>query len=92
MLASISQDLEEFMQSEVANGHFASREEVIAAGLTLLRDRQSAFIQRVREFIAESDATPGEDIVLHNAEELRAFCEDIKKRGRERLERKPTLS
>ncbi len=85
MVAAISQELEEFVQSEVANGHFATREEVIAAALTQMRDKQMAFEQRVREALAEADATPGEDIVLHNEEEIRAFFEDIKTRGRERL-------
>lgn len=85
MVAAISQELEEFVQSEVANGHFATREEVIAAALTQMRDKQMAFEQRVHEALAEADATPGEDIVLHNEEEIRAFFEDIKTRGRERL-------
>lgn len=85
MVAAISTELEEFVQSELANGHFASREELIVAALQQMRDRKTARDERVRELIAECDATPGEDIVLHNEEEIKAFFEDIKARGRERL-------
>ena len=87
MVAAISQELEDFVRTEVANGHFASREEVIAAALKQMRDGRAAFEERAIEAIAEADATPGEDLVLHNEEELRAYFEDIKSRGRERLEK-----
>ncbi len=92
MVAAISQDLEEFMQSEVANGRFASREEVITAGLTLLRDRRAEFAQRVRDALAAGDATPGDNVVIHNEAELDAFFEDIKSRGRERLAKRQAMS
>lgn len=85
MVTAISTELEEFVQSELAKGNFASREEVIATALIQMRDRQAAREQRVRQMIAECDATPGEDIVLHNEEELKAYFEDVKTRGRERL-------
>lgn len=85
MVAAISTELEEFVQSELARGHFASREEVIATALIQMRDRQAGREQRIGQLIAECDATPGEDIVLHNEEELKAYFEDIKARGRERL-------
>ena len=85
MVAAISTELEEFVQSELANGHFATREELVAAALMQMRDRQAAFEQRVREAIAECDATPGEDIVLKSPEDFEAFAESIKARGRERL-------
>lgn len=88
MVAAISQELEEFVQSEVANGHFATREEVIAAALTQMRDQRAAFEQSVREALAEADATPGEDIVLETPEDFRAYAESIKSRGRERLAQK----
>lgn len=85
MVAAISTELEEFVQSELANGHFASREELIVAALQQMRDRKAAREERVRELIAECDATPGKDIVLHNEEEIKAYFEDIKASGRERL-------
>lgn len=85
MVAAISTELEAFVQSELAKGHFGSREEVISAALTQMRDREAARDQRVRQLIAECDATPGEDTVLHNDEEIDAFFDDVMVRGRERL-------
>ena len=73
------------MQSELANGHFASREELIIAALQQMRDRKAAWELRVRKLITECDATPGEDIVLETPEDFRAYGESIKTRGRERL-------
>lgn len=92
MVAAISQELEAFVQSEVANGHFATREEVIAAALIQMRDQRAAFEQRVREALDEADATPGEDIVLETPEDFRAYAESIKSRGRERLAQKQAQS
>lgn len=85
MVAAISTELEEFVQSELANGHFATREEVIAAALIQMRDRQAVLERKVREAIAEGDATPGEDIILTTPEDFRAYADSIKTRGRERL-------
>ena len=88
MVAAISQELEDFVRTEVANGHFASREEVIAAALIQMRDGQAAFAQRVRDAIAEADATPGADIVLETHADFLAYAESIKSRGLERLAQK----
>ncbi len=85
MVATISTELEEFVQSELANGRFATREELIIAALMHFRDRKTAWEQRVGQLIAECDATPGEDTVIHNEEELDAFFDDVMARGRERL-------
>ncbi len=85
MVSAITTELEEFVQSELANGHFGSREEVIAAALIQMRDRQAAWERYVRDAISECDATPGDDIVLETPEDFRAYGESIKRRGRERL-------
>lgn len=47
MVATISTELEEFVQSELANGHFATREELIIAALMQFRDRKTAWEKRV---------------------------------------------
>lgn len=85
MVAAISTELEEFVQSELANGHFASREAVIAAALIQMRDRQAKCDQRVRDAIAERDSTLGENIVSENPEDFRDFANSIKTRERGRL-------
>ena len=85
MVATISTELEEYVQSELANGHFASREEVIAAALIQMRDRQAAWEQHIRDALAEGDDFPGEAIVLETPEDFRAYAEDVISRGKERL-------
>ncbi|MFM9965371.1 MAG: type II toxin-antitoxin system ParD family antitoxin [Planctomycetaceae bacterium] len=85
MVAAISTELEEFVQSELANGHFASRDEVVAAALRQMRDRQAAWEQDVRNALAEGDDFPGEAIVLETREDFRAYAESVNQRGRERL-------
>ena len=85
MVATISTELEEFVQSELANGNFATREDLINAALIQFRDRKTAWEQRVGQLIAECDATPGEDTVIHNEAELDAFFDDVMARGRERM-------
>ncbi|MBC7820283.1 MAG: type II toxin-antitoxin system ParD family antitoxin, partial [Planctomycetaceae bacterium] len=50
--------------------HPQSTLEELDAALCQIRDRKVVREERVRELIAECDATPGEDIVLHNEEEL----------------------
>lgn len=92
MVAAISTELEDFVQSELANGHFATREELINAALRQMRDRKAAWEHRVAELIAECDATPGEDTVIHNEEELDAFFDDVMARGRERLAKRRASS
>lgn len=85
MVATVSTELEEYVQSELANGRFASREEVIAAALRQMRDRQAALDQRVRDALVEGDDFPGEAIILETPEDFRAYAESIITRGRERL-------
>jgi putative addiction module CopG family antidote len=45
-------DIETFVEQEVSSGTYASREELIVAAVTLLRQRQ-ADLERLREDIAE---------------------------------------
>ena len=92
MVAAITTELEEFVQSELANGHFASREELIVAALQQMHDRKAASEQWVRDAIEEGDVTPGENIVLETPEDFRAYAESVKTRGRERLAKERGLS
>ncbi len=90
MILTLPPDLEEFVQQEVSAGEFSSREEAIAAGVRLLRERHQSREQsenEVRRAIAEAKDYPGDNIVLETPEDFRAFAESIKTRGRERLAR-----
>jgi Arc/MetJ-type ribon-helix-helix transcriptional regulator len=78
MVATISTELEDFVQSEIANGYFASREELINAAMMQFRDRKSIWEQRVRDALAEGDDFPGEAVVLETPADFRAIAESIK--------------
>ncbi len=85
MVATLTPDLEEFIQSEVSTGHFASREALIAAAISELRDRHSQ-LERLRQELALDDDSPdGESLILETAADFRAYAEDVIARGKERL-------
>jgi antitoxin ParD1/3/4 len=86
VVGTIPSDLEPFVQQQVATGQYASTDEVVVAGLQVLRElkrRQEAFQEQVRLGIDQLDR--GEGIKLA-AGELRAFFDDIQARGQQRYE------
>jgi antitoxin ParD1/3/4 len=86
MTIAIPSDLDLFVQQQLASGEYRSQEEVVVAGLQVLRelkDRQADFRRDVQVGVEELDR--GEGIKLA-AEELRAFFDDIQTRGRQRYE------
>ena len=85
MVAAISTELEEFVQSELANGHFATREALIAAAISGMRDRQSQLEQLRHELALDDDPAVGESVILETPEDFRAYAEDVITRGKERL-------
>lgn len=95
MVASLSPELERFVQSEVETGHFASREAVIEAALWDMQQRRTETpeIKELRRLLAESDedVLKGRVRYFNSDAELRTLEEEIKARGRARLEaeRKP---
>lgn len=89
MIAVLSTELEAFVQSEVATGRFSNRNEVIAAAVQQMQQRQAEQpeLRRVQEALAEADAdfAAGRVRRFENETELRAFAEEIKTSGRARL-------
>ena len=88
MFSTLPPDLEEFVESEVSAGEFASREDAIVAGVRLLQERRQSHEpsdEWTRRKLQEANEFPGENIVLETPEDFRAFAESIKVRGRERL-------
>ncbi len=85
MVATLTPDLEEFIQSEISTGHFASREALIAAAISELRDRHSQLERLRQELALDDDSADGESLILETAEDFRAYAEDVISRGKERL-------
>lgn len=84
MVAALTPDLEAFIQSEVSTGHFASREDLIAAAIRGMRDRQCQ-LELLRQELALDDPGEGESVILETPEDFRAYAEDVITRGKERL-------
>jgi antitoxin ParD1/3/4 len=53
MSISLTPELEQFIQSQVASGKYASTEEVIIAGIKLLEERESIYKGRFEELKRE---------------------------------------
>ncbi len=85
MSGIVPPEFEEFVMHELATGNYRSADEVVSDGLRLLRERKLYELRR--EIEAGIDQLHRrEGIELENEESLRGFFEDIKRRGRERLE------
>ena len=91
MTVEIPPDLQQFVPQVIDNGSYKSETEVIGQALRLLQQRQQK-IEELRQKIqlGLDQLDRGEGIELKDEEELRLFFEDIKKRGRERLDAEQT--
>ena len=78
MSMSLPQDLQQFVQQEIASGRYQSEEDVVREGLRLLRERDRR-LQALRE-----DIQPALE-QLDRGEGERLDAESIKARGRKRL-------
>ena len=86
MTVEIPPDLQQFVHQVIDNGSFKSETEVVGQALRLLQQRQQKIEELRREIQPALDQLDrGEGIEL-DEEGLSLFFEDIKKRGRERLD------
>jgi antitoxin ParD1/3/4 len=83
MVIALTPDLEEFVQSKIRNGTYRDVNEVIQAGLRLLREREER-LQALREEISAGleQAERGDVAALDEA-----LIEQIKQLGRQRQQR-----
>jgi antitoxin ParD1/3/4 len=80
MNISLTQELEELVKRKVASGLYGSASEVIRAGLRLLEERDRLQALRLEELRGEIRKG------LDSGEPTPLNIEDIKKRGRQRLD------
>ena len=89
MTVEIPSDLQQFVHNVVDAGSYKNESEVVGEALRLLQERQKRIEELRREIQPALDQLDrGEGIEIKDEKELRLFFEDIKKRGRERLEAK----
>ncbi len=77
MTVTVPASLENFVQSQLENGAFSNSEDVVAAGLRLLRQQEETWKTTARRKIDEglSQAQEGQFLT---PEQVRASLEDIK--------------
>ena len=94
MIATLPSELEPFVETEIASGRFSSADEVVVAAVKLLREVSARpeqtleELDELRRLIAEghNDIVHGRVRRINNETESRAYAEEIKARGRARLE------
>jgi putative addiction module CopG family antidote len=85
MTVEIPPDLQQFVHQVIDAGGYKSEAEVVGQALRLLQQRQLEELRReIQPALDRLDR--GEGIEIKDEEELRLFFEDIKERGRKRLE------
>lgn len=93
MASIVPTEFQPFVSDAVASGRYRSEEELIAAALRLLEDRErklAALREDIQIGIDELDR--GEGIDLSEPSARQAFFDDIKARGRQRLSTQAQLS
>lgn len=85
MPEAVPPELQRFVEQELASGRYQSAEEVVAEGLRLLRERKLYELRNdIDAGVEQLDR--GEGIELEDEEAIQRFFDDIKARGRIRLE------
>ena len=80
-------ELSQYVQQKVASGEFQSEDDFIAEATRLYREleaRHDRLRRDVDHAIQQIDC--GQGIKLNDEDELRRFFDDVKARGRQRLE------
>ncbi len=87
MTVEIPADLQQFVHQVIDAGRYKSEAEVVGQALRLLQDRQRRLEELRREIQPALDQLDrGEGIEIKDEDGLRRFFEDIKERGRKRLD------
>ncbi len=90
MTVEIPSEFQRFVNQVIGSGSYTTESEVVGDALRLLQQRRQRIEELRREIQPALDQLDrGEGIELKNEEELDAFFEDIKTRGRAQLAAEP---
>ena len=83
-MATVPNDLANFVEKSVASGRYASADDAVAAGLRLLQQTDR---EHLRLLLAEADEaiSRGESTSVHNAADLRQLFDEIIAEGEQEL-------
>jgi putative addiction module CopG family antidote len=85
MLNGLPADLEQFMEQELAAGKYASREELVAEAVRLLRERERRVKELREEILPALERLDRGEYTEYDKGSLRDLIDDVKTRGRTRL-------
>jgi len=85
MLDGLPADLEQFMEQELAAGKYASREELVAEALGLLREREHRVKALREEILPALESLDRREYIEYDERSLRELLNDVKTRCRARL-------
>jgi antitoxin ParD1/3/4 len=85
MRSGLPADLEQFMEQELAAGKYASREELVAEAVRLLRERERRIKELREEILPALERLDRGEYTEYDEGSLRDLMEDVKARGRVRL-------
>ena len=92
MASIVPTEFQSFVTDAVASGRYRSEEELIAAALRLLEDRERKLAAlRADLQVGLDELDRGDAIQLADAAARQAFFDNLKVRGRRRLSPQPTL-
>lgn len=81
----IPPEFQDFVDHELSTGNYRSAEEIVSDGLRLLRERKLYELRKEID-VGRKQLDRGEAIEIENPEELERFFDDIKQRGRLRMQ------
>ncbi len=85
MLNGLPADLEQFVEQALANGKYASRDDLVIEGVRLLRERERRVHELREEILPALEHLDRGDYTEYDENSLRDMIEDVKARGRTRL-------
>lgn len=85
-LPSLPDQLDQFVQNQIATGKYGSAEEVLCAALRLLRDRDRRLDELRRDVQVGLDQLQRGEFTDYSEDSLKSFLEEVKAEGRRSLE------
>jgi antitoxin ParD1/3/4 len=85
MLNGLPEDLEQFVEPELASGKYASRDELVTEGVRLLRERERRLKELREEILPALERFDRGEYAEYDEGSLRNLIDNVKVRGRARL-------
>jgi putative addiction module CopG family antidote len=85
MINGLPEDLEQFVEQELASGKYASRDELVTEAVRLLRERERRLKGLREKILPALERLDRGEYTEYNEGSLRDLIDNVKVRGRARL-------